>query len=151
VKIFPFAIVITLAVSLSACSSGGSTPPTQSLSASQYSRTPFLSPPKHHGLGCYGTFGVEALPCPVKLTKKNGGTVTVSVNGPGVVLAVVIGSDCAGPASVCDVSQTGYTQFAISSVPGQNVCGNAYVVFEGVTASGTPVGTATVKVINKYC
>lgn|GEM_PF-3944159 len=126
---------------LAACAGGQS---------SQGGGTAFI-PQTRLALGCYGTFGVEAMPCPVKLTKRNGGAVAVSVNGPGVVLAVVIAGDCAGPGSPCDVVQAGYTQFEISSVRGQNSCGNGYVVFEALTASASPVGTATVKVVNKYC
>lgn len=102
-------------------------------------------------LGCYGTFGVEATPCPVKLTKRNGGEVLVSVTGPGVAIAVVIASDCVGSGSACSVTQIGYTDFEISSIRGENPCGTAYVVFEGLTAGLSPVGTATSKVINKYC
>jgi hypothetical protein len=102
-------------------------------------------------LGCYGTFAVKVKPCPAKLTKKNGGTVSVAVSGPGVAIAVVIASDCVGSGSVCNIVQTGYTQFEASSVVGQNPCGTGYVVFEGLTASLSPVGTATLKVINKYC
>ena len=116
--------------------------------ASQIGSSPTAS---HEILGCYGTFGVEATPCPVRLTKRNHGAVTVAVSGPGVALAAVIGSDCAGSGTVCNVTQTGTTQFSISSVPGQNRCGTAYVVFEGLTSSKTPIGTATVKVINRYC
>jgi hypothetical protein len=102
---------------------------------------------------CYGTLGVEATPCPVKLKKKNDGTVIVTVGGPGVVIATPIASDCAGSGSVCDVSRDGsqLTQFVISSTKGENVCGKAYVVFEGLTASESPIGTATVEVINRYC
>ena len=107
--------------------------------------------PAHGGLGCYGTLGVEAMPCPVKLTKKDGGKAAISVNGPGVALAAIIASDCVGPGSICNIVQTGYTTFAVSSVQGQNLCGTAYVVFEGVTASGSPIGTATAKIVNKYC
>lgn len=102
-------------------------------------------------LGCYGTLGVEATPCPVKLTKRNAGKEAVSVTGPGVAIAVVIASDCIGTGSFCSVTQIGYTEFEISSVRGENPCGTAYVVFEGLTASLSPVGTATSKVINKYC
>jgi hypothetical protein len=105
----------------------------------------------HRALGCYGTFAVKVKPCPAKLTKKNGGNVSVTVSGPGVAIAVVIGSDCAGSGSICSIVQTGYTNFEVTSVVGENLCGTGYVVFEGLTASLSPVGTATLKVVNKYC
>lgn len=108
---------------------------------------------KRAGGICYGTFGVEATPCPVKLTKKDGGSVVVTIGGPGVVIAVPIASDCVGSASVCNLTRDGsaLTQFVISSTKGSNLCGKAYVVFEGLTASEAAIGTATVQVINKYC
>ena len=109
------------------------------------------SPAKRRVLGCYGTLGVEATPCPVRLRTKNGGSVTVFVSGPQVALSAVIASDCVGPGSVCNVTQTGYLQYDISSIPGKNTCGKAYVVFEGLTAKEAPVGTATAKVINRDC
>lgn len=103
--------------------------------------------------GCYGTFGVEAVPCPVRLRKSDGGSVGVSITGPQVVFAAIIGSDCAGPGSVCNVqgSTSNPTQFRVWSAKGSNVCGTAWVVFVGISASGTEIGTATVKVINKFC
>jgi hypothetical protein len=103
--------------------------------------------------GCYGTFGVEAVPCPVRLRKSDGGSVTVSITGPQVVFAAIIGSDCAGPGSVCNVqgSTSNPTQFRIWAVKGSNACGTAWVVFVGISATGTEIGTATVKVINKLC
>ena len=105
----------------------------------------------HHALGCYGAFGVKVKPCPAKLTSKDGGNVSVTVSGPGVAIAVIIASDCIGSGSVCNIVQTGYTQFDASSVVGINQCGTAYVVFEGLTASLSPIGTTTLKVVNKYC
>jgi hypothetical protein len=102
-------------------------------------------------LGCYGDFAVKVKPCPARLTTKNGGNATVSVSGKGVALAVIIGNDCAGSGAKCNIVQTGYTQFDTYSVPGENPCGTAYVVFEGLTASESPIGTATLKVVNKYC
>lgn len=103
------------------------------------------------GLGCYGDFAVKVKPCPARLRQKNGGTVSVTVSGPGVAVAVIIGNDCAGSGSTCNIVQTGYTQFDAYAVPSENRCGTGYVVFEGLTASFSPVGTATLKVVNKYC
>jgi hypothetical protein len=102
---------------------------------------------------CYGTFGVEATPCPVKLNKSDGGSVIVSVTGPGVVYAAPIASDCVGPGSLCNIQQIASypTHFRLWSVKGYNVCGTGWVVFVGVAASGTEVGTATVQVVNHYC
>ena len=102
---------------------------------------------------CYGTLGVEVMPCPAKLNRKNGGTVTVSVEGPSVAFVVPIASDCIGPGSVCNLSRNGSApnQFVVSSVRGQNICGTAWVVFEGLTASGGGIGTATLTVVNRYC
>jgi hypothetical protein len=93
------------------------------------------------------------MPCPVKLNRKDNGSVTLSVQGPNVVFVLPIASDCVGPGSVCDLSRNGSapTQFVVSSVRGQNLCGTAWIVFEGLTASETPIGTATVEVINKFC
>jgi hypothetical protein len=138
---------------LTACASTQQSMQTQAGMVPQPSRAtihPSLRAPKSF---CYGTEGVEAMPCPVKLNKKDKGTVTVSVEGPGVVYVVPIASDCVGSASVCNLSRDGSepTQFVISSVRGENLCGRAWVVFEGVTASGGAVGTATVDVVNKYC
>jgi len=137
-------------VFLSACASGQQSSSAGAAIVPAASRTA-VSPAKHRVLGCYGTLGVEATPCPVRLTTKNGGSVTVSVSGPNVALSAVIASDCVGPGSVCNVTQIGYLQYDISSIPGKNKCGKAYVVFEGLTAKEVPVGTATVKVINYDC
>ena len=124
-------------------------------SPQQASFTPTTSAPQVKAPGgiCYGTNGLEATPCPVKLNRKDQGSVTVSVSGPNVVFVVPIASDCVGSGSVCNVNRNGSspTQFVISSVRGQNICGTAWVVFEGLAAGETPVGTATVEVINKYC
>jgi hypothetical protein len=136
---------------LSGCASNEQTSPGRATIVPQSARTGVPLADKPGRLGCYGTFGVESTPCPVKLTKHNGGEMTVSVTGPGVAIAVVIASDCIGTGSVCNVTQIGYTEFEISSIRGVNPCGTAYVVFEGLTASLSPVGTATSKVINKYC
>ncbi len=147
-------VSLTVSVAfLSACASTQQGSQAQTGMMPQSSRAslhPSLRTPKSF---CYGTQGVEATPCPVKLNKKDQGTVTVGVEGPGVVYVVPIASDCNGSGSVCNLSRDGSepTQFVISSVRGQNVCGKAWVVFEGVTASGGAVGTATVDVVNRYC
>jgi hypothetical protein len=148
-----FVSVLVGATLLTACSSTQQSTQTQAGMVPQSPRAsvkPSLRTPQSF---CYGTEGVEATPCPVKLNKKDKGTVTVSVDGPGVVYVVPIASDCIGSGSVCNLSRDGSepTQFVISSVRGENRCGRAWVVFEGVTASGSAVGTATVDVVNKYC
>jgi hypothetical protein len=119
----------------------------------QASQPPILPSGKAHGGICYGTQGVEATPCPVKLTRKDKGSVIVTVGGPGVVIATPIASDCVGSGSVCDLTRDGsqLTEFVISSAKGENLCGRAYVVFEGLNASEGAIGTATVEVINRYC
>jgi hypothetical protein len=146
-----FVSVLLGAALLTACSSTQQSMPTQAGMVPQSPRaslSPSFGAPKSL---CYGTEGVEATPCPVKLNKKDKGTVTVSVKGPGVVYVVPIASDCIGSGSVCNLSRDGSepTQFVISSVRGENRCGGGWVVFEG--ASGGAVGTATVHVVNKYC
>jgi hypothetical protein len=102
---------------------------------------------------CYGTFGVEATPCPVKLNKNDGGAVVVSVMGPQVVYAAVIASDCVGSGSVCNIEGVASepTQFRIWSIRGYNICGKGWVVFVGIDADGDEVGTATSEVVNHYC
>jgi hypothetical protein len=94
---------------------------------------------------------VKVKPCPAKLNKKDSGSVDVSVSGPGVVFAVVIASDCGGSSTICNVVQTGYTTFDVSSLQGVDRCGRAWVVFEGLSASESPIGTATLEVVNRYC
>lgn len=131
----------SLAVLVTGCT------PQQNLTA----QAPNATQPARRVPECYGTFAVRVTPCPAKLTEKNAGSVNVTVGGAGVVLAVIIASDCNGSASVCDIVQTGYTQFDVTSVRGENPCGTGFVVFEGVTASGSPIGTATLEVVNKYC
>ncbi len=144
--------ILVSATLLTACSATQSmqTQPGMVPQSPRASLSPSLRAPKSF---CYGPEGVEATPCPVKLNKKDKGTVTVSVEGPGVVYVVPIASDCVGSASVCNLSRDGSepTQFVISSVRGENLCGKAWVVFEGVTATGGAVGTATFDVVNKYC
>ena len=137
----------TLAVGIGLLTACSSTQPTSLTSTGNVPQFKFPA-----GI-CYGTNGLEATPCPVKLNKKDKGSVTVSVGGPGVVIVVPIASDCIGPGSDCNLSRDGSspTQFVISSVRGQNLCGTAWVVFEGLTANQNPVGTATVEVINRYC
>jgi len=148
-----FVSILLGAALLTACSSAQQSMPTEAEMIPQPPRAslyPSLRTPKSF---CYRTEGVEATPCPVKLNKNNKGTVTVSVAGPGVVYVVPIASDCSGSGSVCNLSRDGSepTQFIISAVRGENRCGGGWVVFEGVTASGGAVGTATVHVVNKYC
>lgn len=143
--------VVALLSFLTACASNPQGPSNAAAVVAASQRASLPVPAKRGGLGCYGTFGVEALPCPVKLTKRDAGKVSVSVTGPQVALATVIASDCAGSGSVCNVIQIGYAEFEITSVPGENLCGKGYVVFEGLTASESPIGTATVRVVNKYC
>lgn len=136
---------------LSACASGGESSQAGSALTPRSSRVASLVALPRHSLGCYGAFKVRVEPCPAYLRKKNNGSVSVTVSGPGVVLAVVLASDCAGSGSVCNIAQTGNTEFDVWSTPGENECGTAYVVFEGLTASESPIGTATLKVRNKYC
>jgi hypothetical protein len=152
-RVRTLAVLAAVASVLTACATApqASQAPTQVVPPA--SRPNVAAPVKAKGGICYGTVGVEASPCPVKLTKKDKGSVIVTIEGPGVAIATPIASDCVGSGSVCNVSRYGSepTEFVISSVIGENVCGKAWVVFEGLTASGGAIGTATVEVINKYC
>jgi len=138
---------------LSACAPPQQVSQTPAGIVPQVSRAKALASVKSPASLGYGTNGLEAMPCPVKLNRKDNGSVTLSVQGPNVVFVLPIASDCVGPGSVCDLSRNGSapTQFVVSSVRGQNLCGTAWIVFEGLTASETPIGTATVEVINKFC
>jgi len=98
---------------------------------------------------CGGTHGVQARPCPVRLTHATRDTgVVVTVDGPGVGWAASDDNACY---YVCHAQRLNslYTQFLITS---GSRCATGYVEFFAYRSpSGGRVGQSKVKVINKYC
>jgi len=90
---------------------------------------------------------IKVRPCPVKLTSKTVGGITVTVTGRGVVSAEVYPGT--GEYPIINVQQINDTQFLITSGPS---CGTiSGFEFAAFGASGNYLGFGWTNIINKYC
>lgn len=106
---------------------------------------------------CGGTGGVSVSPCPLVLSKRNGGLAQFSVTGPGVVTTYVwnfqVSSYCYDRqfAKICYVQNLGSPPTSWQATSGP-ACGQARRIhFSGYDASGVLVGRAYLEVINRDC